>query len=328
MPTNLPPQYFEVDKRFREARTPEEKIACLEELIGTVPKHKGTDKLRADLRHRLSKLRTAAQTRKGATRQESVFRIEREGAGRAVIVGPPNVGKSALVAALTHATPEVSEAPFTTWTPTPGMMQVEDIQIQLIDTPPLNPDHIEPELIDLIRSGDLLLAVVDLQTYPTEQLEETIAILQDHRVAPRQLQERYPESSRLTFMPLLVVVNKNDEERLDEDFEIFCELLEEEWPLVPVSAMTGRHLERLAQMVVAELRIIRIYSKPPGKPPDLSRPFVVPKGSSVAEFAGKVHQDFSKNLKTARVWGSGAFDGQMVKRDHVLQDGDVVELQI
>ena len=328
MPTNLPPQYFEVDKRFREARTPEEKIACLEELIGTVPKHKGTDKLRADLRHRLSKLRVAAQTRKGATRQESVFRIEREGAGRAVIVGPPNVGKSALVAALTHATPEVSEAPFTTWTPTPGMMQVEDIQIQLIDTPPLNRDHIEPELIDLIRSGDLLLAVVDLQTYPTEQLEETIAILQDHRVAPRQLQERYPESSRLTFMPLLVVVNKNDDESLDEDFEIFCELLEEEWPLVPVSAMTGRHLERLAQMVVAELRIIRIYSKPPGKPPDLSRPFVVPKGSSVAEFAGKVHQDFSKNLKTARVWGSGAFDGQMVKRDHVLQDGDVVELQI
>ena len=328
MPTNLPPQYFEVDKRFREARTPEEKIACLEELIGTVPKHKGTDKLRADLRHRLSKLRTAAQTRKGATRQESVFRIEREGAGRAVIVGPPNVGKSALVAALTHATPEVSEAPFTTWTPTPGMMQVEDIQIQLIDTPPLNPDHIEPELIDLIRSGDLLLAVVDLQTYPTEQLEETITILQDHRVAPRQLQERYPESSRLTFMPLLVVVNKNDDESLDEDFEIFCELLEEEWPLVPVSAGTGRHLERLTQVVVAELKIIRIYSKPPGKPPDLTRPFVVPQGSTVAEFAGKVHQDFSKNLKTARVWGSGAFDGQMVKRDHVLQDGDVVELQI
>ncbi|MFQ5822852.1 MAG: GTPase [bacterium] len=328
MPTNLPPEYFEVERRYRTTKSTEEKIACLEELLGTVPKHKGTDKLRADLRRRLSKLKAASQTRKSISRQESVFHIDKEGAGRVVVVGAANVGKSALVATLTHANPEVSESPYTTWTPTPGMMPVENIQIQLIDTPPLNRDYVEPELLDLIRSSDLILLVVDLQTYPIQQLEDTIAILQEQQIAPRRLKNRYTEQQRMTFIPLIVLVNKNDDESLDEDFEVFGELLEDEWPLLPVSATTGRNLERLKQTVYDKLEIIRIYSKRPGREPDLSAPFVLKKGSTVAEFAGKVHKDFLENLKMARIWGSGMYDGQMVGRDHVLQDGDVVELHL
>jgi ribosome-interacting GTPase 1 len=157
MPTNLPPEYFEVEKRYRAASSPEEKAACLEEMLGTIPKHKGTDKLRADLRRKLSKLKDAARTRKGTSRQVSAFHIDKEGAGQAVVIGPANVGKSALVAALTNATPEVADYPFTTWTPTPGMMPVEDIQVQLIDTPPLNSEFVDPELINLIRRADLIL---------------------------------------------------------------------------------------------------------------------------------------------------------------------------
>jgi len=328
MPTNLPPEYFEVDRRYRAARSPEEKIACLEELLGTIPKHKGTDKLRADLRRRLSKLKAASQTRKSVGRQVSAFRIDKEGAGQVVLVGPANVGKSALVAALTNAIPEVADYPFTTWTPTPGMMPVEDIQIQLIDTPPLNKDFVEPELMHLIRRSDLILLVVDLQTYPIEQLDDTIAILQEHRIVPRHRQDRYTEQRRLTFIPLLVVVNKNDDESSDEDLEVLRELLEDDWPLLPVSATTGRHFERLKQAVFERLEIIRVYTKPPGEAPDLSAPFVLKRGSTVGEFAGKVHQDFIQNLKSARVWGSAVYDGQMVSRDHVLQDGDVVELRI
>jgi len=329
MPANLPPEYFEVEKRYRAARTTEEKVACMEELISTVPKHKGTERLRVDLRRRLTKLKeTASHARKSVTRQESAFHIDREGAGRAVIVGPPNVGKSALVAALTRAAPEVSESPYTTWTPTPGMMPVGDIQIQLIDTPPLSKEHVEPEFPNLIRSADLILLVVDLQTNPIQQLEDTIEILREHRIAPGHLQDRCTEQQRVAFMPMLVVVNKDDDESLDEDFAVFGELLEEEWPLLPVSATEGRSLERLTQKVFEELEIIRIYSKPPGKPPDLTRPFVLKKGGTVEEFAGKVHKDFLEKLKSARLWGSGAFDGQAVGRDHVLQDGDVVELHI
>ncbi|MFQ6014850.1 MAG: TGS domain-containing protein [Anaerolineae bacterium] len=253
-----------------------------------------------------------------------------------VVIGPTNVGKSALVASLTNATPEVADSPFTTWRPTPGMMPMENIQIQLIDTPPLNRDFVEPELLDLIRRSDLILLIVDLQTDPVQQLEDSIVLLQEHRIVPRHpfdklktpLKDRHTEQRRMTFIPLLVLVNKNDDESSDEDFEIFGELLEDDWPLLPVSATTGRNLERLKQVVFEQLEIIRVYSKPPGKEPDLSAPFVLKKGSTVAELARKVHQDFYEQLKAARVWGSGVYEGQMVGRDHVLQDGDVVELRI
>ncbi len=329
MPTNLPPEYFEAERRYRAARSSAEKIARLQELLGAIPKHKGTDKLRADLRRRLSKLVTASQTRKGISRQASAFHIEKEGAGQVVVVGPTNVGKSALVAALTNATPQVSDAPYTTWKPTPGMMPMENIQIQLIDTPSLDRNFVEPELLNLIKRSDLILLVVDLQTDPVQQIEDTVALLQEHRIVPRRLQDRYTEEQRLTFIPLLVLANKNDDETLDENFEILGELLEDDWPLLPVSAATGRNLEHLKRVVFERLEIIRVYSKPPRREPDLSAPFVLKKGSTVAEFAGKVHRDFFEKLKSVRVWGSVAvYDGQMVRRDHVLHDGDVVELRI
>ncbi len=328
MPTNLPPEYFEAEKRYRAAESMTEKIASLEELIGTIPKHKGTDKLRADFRRRLSKLKNAARSSKGAGRHISAFHIDKEGAGQVVVVGPANVGKSALVATLTNATPEVADFPCTTWQPTPGMMPVENIQVQLIDTPPLDREFVEPDLLDLIRRSDLILLVVNLQTDPIQQLEDTVAFLQEHRIVPHHLQDRYPEQRGLTFVPLLVLVNKNDDQNSDEDFEIFCELLEEDWPLLPVSATTGRNLEHLKQAVFEQLGIIRVYSKPPRKEPDFSTPFILNRGSTVADFAGKVHKDFFEKLKTARVWGSAVYDGQMVQRDHVLHDGDVVELNI
>jgi ribosome-interacting GTPase 1 len=329
MPINLPPEAVEAEKQYRAAKSVSEKIACLEEFISTIPKHKGTDKLRADLRRRLSKLKSAAQTQKRVRQQDSVFRIDKEGAGQVVIVGPTNVGKSALLKTLTNATPEVADSPFTTWKPTPGMMPVENIQIQLVDTPPLNRDYVEPELLDLIRRSDLILLVVDLQAGPIQQLEDTIALLQEHRIAPRHLKDRYiKQQRRMTFVPLLVLVNKNDDEDSDEDFEIFCELLKGDWPLLPISVTTNRNLEQLKQVVFERLEIIRVYSKPPGREPDTNAPFVLKKGSTVAEFASKVHQDFLAGLKSARVWGNGVYDGQMVRRDYVLHDGDVVELRI
>ncbi len=328
MPTNLPPEYFEADKRYRKARTPAEKIDCLEELLSSIPKHKGTDKLRADLRKRLSKLKTASQSKKGASKRDSAFHIDKEGAGQVVIAGPPNVGKSALLATLTHATPEVADFPYTTWKPTPGMMPLEDIQIQLVDTPPLNRDYMEPELLDLIRRADLILFVVDIQTDPVEQLEDTVALLAEHRIVPYRLKERYPEHRNLNVIPFFVLANKNDDEHSDENVEIFRELIEDDWPLLPISTNTGRNLELLKQTVFERLEIIRVYSKAPAKEPDLTAPFILKKGSTVEDFAEKVHHDFVEKLKIVRVWGQDVYDGQMVHRDHMLHDGDVVELHI
>ena len=328
MPTNLPAEAIDAEQRYRAAESAAEKIACLEELLSAIPKHKGTDRLRSDYRRRLSQLKTEAKTRKGASRRESAFRIEREGAGRVVIVGPTNVGKSALVVTLTNATPEVAASPFTTWKPTPGMMLIEDIQVQLIDTPPLNRDFLEPEFFDLIRRSDLLLLVVDLRTDPVGQLQDAIALLREHHIVPIHLRAQYDEERGTTFIPLLVLVNKYDDEDSDEDFEILCELLEDDWPLLPISAATGRNLDRMKQLVIEKLEIIRVYSKPPNKDPDLSAPFVMKKGGTVEDFAGKVHHDFLDKLKMVRVWGTGVFDGQMVPRDHVLHDRDVVELRM
>jgi ribosome-interacting GTPase 1 len=192
MPTNLPPEYKEAEKLYRQATTPEEKVARLEELIGTIPKHKGTDKLRADFRRRLSKLREAAsQARKRTRGAASPYRIDKEGAGQLVLIGPTNAGKSSLVTTLTNANPEVSAAPFTTWQPTPGMMPVDNIQVQLIDTPPLNPDYVEPDFLDLIRRADQVLLVVDLQMDPLQQMEDALALLEEHRIVPAHRRERY-----------------------------------------------------------------------------------------------------------------------------------------
>ena len=328
MPTNLPPEYTKVEKEYRAAKSGADKIELLQEMLSIIPKHKGTDHLRADLRRKLARLKTSPQSKKGGATHQSVFDVDTEGAGQVAVVGAPNVGKSALVAALTHATPEVSEAPYTTWRPTPGMMLIEDIQVQLVDTPPLSEHFVEPELFHLIRKADLILLVVDMQADPIQQLEDTADMLQEHRIVPPHRRDRIAEQRRLAVIPTLVLANKCDDERSDEDCEVFRELLDEDWPLLPVSVTAGRNLERLRWAVFEKLEIIRIYSKAPWKPPDLTAPFVMKKGGTVEEFAGKVHQDFAANLKAARVWGSATYDGQMVKRDHVLCDGDVVELRI
>ena len=327
MPINLPPQAMKAERRYRDAQTPEEKIATLQEYLSLIPKHKGTDHLRANLRRKLSKLKSAAQAQKKLGRQVSPYHVDRQGAGQVVLVGAPNVGKSSLVVALTNATPEVSEAPYTTWGPTPGMMLAGNVQIQLIDTLPLSEEYVDPEFIDLVRRCDLVLVVVDLQTFPIKQLEDTLALLERHRIVPQRPGNRYPDDVRLSVKPLLVVVNRTDDERFDDDFDVLCELLEDDWPLIPVSATTGRNLERLRAAVFDELQMIRIYAKAPGQEPDRSSPFVMRRGGTAEELARKIHKDFVHNLKAARVWGVGVHDGQMVGRDHVLHDEDVVELR-
>jgi ribosome-interacting GTPase 1 len=327
MPTNLPPEYFEVEKRYKAAESIQEKIATLEEMISTIPKHKGTDKLRADYRRRLSKLKSSAQTRKKTSGYQSAFQIDREGAGQIVVIGPSNVGKSALVDTLTNATPEVSETPFTTWKPTPGMMPVNNVQVQLIDTPPLDRDYLEPELFDLIRRADFILLVINLETFPDRQLHQSIEILLEHNIAPLHLKEKYAGEQQMTFVPLLVLANKCDDESSCEVFDVFTELLDEYWPLLPVSTKSGYNLAQLKQTVFDQLGIIRVYTKVPGKDPDLNEPYVCEIGTTVEELAQKIHHDFYENLKSARVWGSSAFDGQMVQRDYVLHDEDIVELR-
>lgn len=329
MPTNLPADYYNAEERFRSATTTEDKVKYLEEMMSTIPKHKGTDHLRADLRKKLSKLKTATTSKKVSKKQVSPYHINKEGAGQVVIIGCTNAGKSTLVAAQTNAAPEVSEVPFTTWTATPGMMAIENIQVQLIDTPPFSEDYIDPEFLNLIRRVDLVLIMIDLHANPVQELEFVLDKLIENRIAPHYLEGKIESEGFLLFVPSLVLVNKYDSEEFAEHYEIFQQLLEEDHPLVPASALTGHNLDTLKKTIFEELGVIRVYSKAPGKEPDKTAPFVAEKGIQLADFAGKVHKDFQKNLKSAKIWGTSAdFPGQMVSRDHVLEDEDVVELQI
>jgi ribosome-interacting GTPase 1 len=327
MPTNLPPEYYAIEERYKAAQTPEEQVELLEELISTIPKHKGTDHLRADLRRRLSKLKERGAQQKKTGKVVSPYIVDKEGAGQMALIGFANVGKSTLVAELTNAAPEVSPHPFTTWQPTPGMMALENIQVQVIDTPPIDREFVEPEFYVMLRRADLILLMVDLEADALTQMNESIRLLVENRVIPAHLADAHPEPGN-RVVPLLVLGNKFDDESADENYHIFCELAGPGTPCLPVSAVTKRNIEEMKRRIFETLDVIRIYAKPFGEDPDLSAPFVLARGSTVEQFALQLHRDFYENLKTARVWGSADFDGQQVSREYVLQDGDVVELKI
>ncbi len=314
MPANLPPQYFEAEKNYRLAKTIPEKIKAVEEMLAIMPKHKGTDHLRADLRRRIAKL-TQASEKRSATQRASMFSIEKEGAAQVVVIGLPNAGKSQIVSSITNASPTVAEYPFTTHTATPGMMEFENIQIQLIDTPPLMPQSIEPWLPPMLRRADALLVVVDLGDAPLAQIEAITTQLENMKIG-------------LGEKKALIIGNKLDLEQSNENYIALQNKYNEQLPVVAISAKEGVGLEELKREIYQMLDIIRVYTKAPGKKPDLTDPIILDRGSTVEDAAASVHKDFRAKLKHARIWGSGKHDGIMVKRDHVLQDGDIIELHL
>ncbi|TMQ67985.1 MAG: TGS domain-containing protein [Candidatus Eisenbacteria bacterium] len=327
MPANLPPDYKEAERRFREASSHEEKLAALREMLALLPKHKGTDKLQADLRRRVSKLEEEGeQARKRGGHRFDPGHVRREGAGQWVLVGPPNAGKSALVRALTHAHPEVAPYPFTTRAPLPGMMPFEDVQVQLVDTPAVTVEHAEPYVPNLVHTADGVLVVLDVAADDLDQdWRVAQGLLERARVWPRA--RPVPADPLIIVKPVLVALNKSD---LDRD-GTFVSLARETIGAFPCRACSAEHgagLEDLKQALFAELCRVRIYAKEPGKKPDRQRPFVLSSGATVHDLAKAVHKDVAERLKFARIWGAARFDGQQVDRDHVLSDRDVVELHV
>jgi ribosome-interacting GTPase 1 len=329
MPANLPPDYKAAEQRFREAKTTEDKIAALQEMMAIIPKHKGTDKLRADLRKRLSRLKADQEQQGRKGRKGPSFYIPKEEFPQIILLGTPNVGKSSIVDATTNASPEVADYPYTTSLPAPAMMPVKDIHIQLIDAPPLSPDHVDTWLPEMVRNADATLLVVDLSSDDCadslEFVKETLAS-KGIRLS-RTLDPSEHELPR-NVKPTLVVANKVDSAGAAENLEFLREIVGDDFEIVSVSATTGEGLPAMKQRVFEFLKIVRIYSKIPGHKPDMKRPFVVNKGSTVLDVARKIHREFGDHMKFARVWGSGKFDGQVVERDHVVEDGDVLEIHV
>jgi len=317
---------LEAEKAYRQARTPEDKVEALEIMLAIMPKHKGTDHLRAELRRRIAKFSEEAERRPSLARRGSGYNIKKEGAGQVVLVGLPNSGKSQLVSTLTDAVPEVTDYPYATKTPIPGMLRFENIQIQLVDMPPVTDRDAKPWFAHLLRNADALLLVVDLGQEPQSQLETLLAELGGMKVSVT------PERAGDELVPglvrkrALVIGSKGDLNDSGQRLGVLKSRCGGELASVGVSARHGFGLEEMKRAVFDSLDIIRVYTKSPGKKADLDKPVVLRKGSTVDDAAISVHKELAARLKYAQVWGSGKFDGQRVSRGHVLADGDIVEL--
>jgi len=326
MPANLPPQYFEAERRYRAAKDAEEKVNALHAMLAVMPKHKGTDKLHAELRQRIARFTQEAE-RKYATARRAGFHIPREGAGQVLLVGPPNTGKSELLAALTDAIPEIGDYPFTTKAPMPGMMSFQDIQIQLVDTPAVGHKEVRVLLANVLRNADLIGLVVDLSLEPVQQVETTLGALREARIEPTQDSGVVPTPGNYP-RKMLVVGNKSDEELSAANWEHLCSRYAAAYPMVATSAREGTGLDDFRWAVYRALSIVRVYTKTPQAKAKLSDPMILEKGTTVERAAESLHKDFRRGLKYAVVWGSGKFDGQRAGKGHVLEDGDIIEFHI
>jgi ribosome-interacting GTPase 1 len=339
MPANLTPQYIEAEKKLRTAKTPQEKIEILEEMLALIPKHKGTEKLQAQHKSKIAKLKEEMAKKPSAKHGVSMI-IEKQGAGQVIVIGPPNAGKSMLIKALTGAEPEVGAYPFTTRAPSPYMMKFENVRVQLVDLPPLTPEIMESWQVELIKVADAALIVLDLSDpHSPSLLESLTAKLKDKRIEfvkdkkeesvreEKDAAEESPVPTPFRKMTLLIA-NKKDLDSGGENLEALKFFFEGHFTIVPVSSAEGDGIEDLKKKIFSLLHVIRVYSKAPGKKPDHDEPFVLREGTTLIEMARAVHKDFAEKLTYARLWRGTQYTGQMVNRDFILQDEDICELHI
>jgi len=326
MPANLTPEFKAAEERYKAAKDIQEKIECLEQMLATVPKHKGTEKIQADIKSKLSKLRRQPRKKSGGRRQD-IAHVPREGAAQVVVLGAANTGKSSLVGRLTQAEPKVAEYPFTTLRPQPGMMRFEDILIQLVDLPALGEDSPAPWVPQVARYADAALVVVDLGAPdPAVQFDDVRRALEERKVilVPR-IEPGREDVPPIRHLPALLVANRLDGEDARDMLALVREEVGGQWTIDGVSAQTGEGLDAMGRALYDLLELVRVYSKLRGKKPEAT-PFVLRRGQTVTDFAGQIHKDVVKHFKFARVWGRSGFDGQRVARDYVLEEGDIIEI--
>jgi uncharacterized protein len=340
MAANLSPEYKDAEANFRKAREPGERLEWLREMLRTIPKHKGTEHIQADLKTRIKELtEELAGPRKGAARGGPSYAVRPEGAAQIALLGPPNVGKSSLHARLTGSHAVVGPYPFTTKAPLPGMLPFEDTHLQLVDLPPITADYLEPWMSTAVQSADAALLVLDLgDPECVEQVDTVRRRMAEKRVSllgPRAEPTALPAAAGEPQMadpfrvdlPTIILANKADTQA-DPAAELsaFTELCRDRFLSLAVSAHTGAGTDRIGACLFDLLGIVRAYTKVPGHPPEMGRPFTLRHPATVRDVARLVHRGRAAELRFARLWGSAEFGGQQVSGDHPVGDRDVVEL--
>jgi ribosome-interacting GTPase 1 len=343
MPANLSPEYKQAQDAFRRAREPQERLECLREMLRTIPRHKGTEHLQAELKTRVKELTDELSgPRKGAARGGPDLTVRHEGAAQVALVGPPNAGKSSLHARLTGSHAVVGPYAFSTKHPQPGMLPFEDVQLQLVDLPPVAEDYFEPWMAGTLHGADAIALVVDLSDPGcVDQLEAVEKRLSEKRITLVTCLDRRPAAAEAgagvaggeldpfrAVLPAILLANKADLfDDPEAELSAFRELAPDPFVSLAVSAESGRQLSAVGPALYDLLRITRVYSKVPGHPADMGRPFTLRGGGSVRDVAQQVHRGMAAELRFARVWGTSVeFDGQQVSGEHRVADHDVVEL--
>jgi hypothetical protein len=337
VPANLSPEYKAAEAAFRKTREPRERLECLREMLRTIPKHKGTERLQADIKARIRELGEEVEGggRKAGGHAGPALVIRPEGAAQVALLGAPNAGKSSLHARLTASGAHVAGYAFTTQHPGPGMMPFEDVHFQLVDLPAISPEHPVPWLAGTLQTADAAALVIDLgEPSCLEQVRAIETILGQKRLT---MTERWPgspgadrpedEDPFAIRLPTLILANKADLiPGVEEELQAFLELSGLRLPAMAVSAETGSGLAALGPWLFANLAIVRVYTKAPGHAPDRGKPYTLRRGQTVGDVARLIHRDLERSLRYARLWGHAGFDGQHVGSEHPLSDGDVVEL--
>jgi ribosome-interacting GTPase 1 len=338
MPANLSPEYKSAEAAFRKAREPRERLEALREMLRTIPKHKGTERLQADIKSRIKELGDDLDTaRRGGGHGGPAVVVHPEGAAQVALIGPPNSGKSLLHARLTGSAAHDAPYPFTTQYPQPGMMPFDDVGFQLVDLPAVASAHPVPWLHAALQSADAALFVVDLADPAcVEQIDDVHGVLRAKRVtldarwdtAPASTLGDAPGDDPFALrLPTLLLANKADLlDDADAELDALREVSGARYRALAVSAASGHGLADIGAALFRDLGIVRVYTKTPGHAPDRTRPFTIRAGQTVRDVARLVHKDLERTLRYARVWGRSGFEGQQVGTEHTLADGDVVEL--
>ena len=341
MPTNVTPEYKKAEEAYRAAREPRDRLDCLKEMLRTIPKHKGTEHLQADIKSRIKQLtEELAGPKKGGKRSGPSYSVRPEGAAQVALVGPPTSGKSSLHKALTHSRTEIGAWPFTTQLPVPGMLPFEDTHFQLVDLPPLAADYTVPWFATPLQTADAALLVVDLsEPACAEQTQYILDWLAERKIvlsatwpadsAPADTDESEQEADPFRIvLPTLMLAHKFDLDPEPGEAEALEELLQIDLPYIRTSTETGRGMDEIGRFLFERLGVVRVYTKIPGRPADAEKPFTVMQGATVHDVARLVHKEIAGGLRFARIWGRHVYDGQQVGPEHQVEDRDVVELHM
>lgn len=291
---NAGPEYYAAEERHRQAKTYEEKMAALLEMLKYCPKHKAAHSVLMEVRGKIAELRKEhlKEQRVKASKRGHGDYVKRQGDAQVCLLGFANAGKTALFNAITGLHMPSTPIPFESSMAHPGMMQFEKVDVQVLDLPSVTPSN-KALLFSFARNADLNLVVIDPLQNEWEQ------------------KQFFAEVPRAWF-----VVSKNSFARTNDSGGFSYD------------AFNPNSMAGFKPLLVQKLDLIRVYTKSPRGEVDRKKPFVIRNGATVLEIAKLIHKEFYANLKYARLWGSARFAGQQVSPDYKLKDGDVLELHM